>query len=389
MSPSRRRALPSGRVPALGALLLGLSLAAGAADPRYPVTAAQRQTAQEVAQAGVPLSELAPNAPDTHTVQRGDTLWAISKLFLKSPWRWPELWGMNLQQIRNPHLIYPGQVLVLERANGRATLRLAQQGQGAPNNTVKLEPSVRSELLPNGAVASIPLNLIGPFLNEAVVFSSDELANAPRVVATQEGHVMAQVGEHAYVRGDLGGQRDFRLFREATPLRDPSTHETLGYEARFVGTAELVRTGSEPADPKGVAVPDTVVITSSRLESLVGDRLAPVPPREITAYVPHAPNAPLEGQIVSTYGDGRMAGQNQVVAINRGARDGVERGYVLALWHAGETKVDPTDGKRTLMRLPDERDGTLFVFRVFDRVSYALILAVKEPVKAGGKFTQP
>ncbi|MDE2399077.1 MAG: peptidoglycan-binding protein, partial [Burkholderiales bacterium] len=288
-----------------------------------------------------------------------------------------------------PHLIYPGQVLVLERANGRATLRLAQQGQGAPNNTVKLEPSVRSELLPNGAVASIPLNLIGPFLNEAVVFSSDELANAPRVVATQEGHVMAQVGEHAYVRGDLGGQRDFRLFREATPLRDPSTHETLGYEARFVGTAELVRTGSEPADPKGVAVPDTVVITSSRLESLVGDRLAPVPPREITAYVPHAPNAPLEGQIVSTYGDGRMAGQNQVVAINRGARDGVERGYVLALWHAGETKVDPTDGKRTLMRLPDERDGTLFVFRVFDRVSYALIVAVKEPVKAGDKFTQP
>jgi LysM repeat protein len=136
------------------------------AGPRI-VTPEWRDTANRVAQAGVPLADLAPNAPDSHTVQRGDTLWGISTLFLKSPWRWPELWGMNLQQIRNPHLIYPGQVLVLEKKDGRATLRVATGGEGAPTNTVKLSPRVRAELLENGAIAAIPLHLIGPFLTEA------------------------------------------------------------------------------------------------------------------------------------------------------------------------------------------------------------------------------
>ena len=125
-----------------------------------------------------PLADLAPNAPDSHTVQPGDTLWAISSLFLKSPWRWPELWGMNLQQIRNPHLIYPGQVLVLEKRDGRATLRVATGGEGVPTNTVKLSPRVRSELLENGAIAAIPLSVIGPFLTEASVFDGDALDKA-------------------------------------------------------------------------------------------------------------------------------------------------------------------------------------------------------------------
>ena len=141
------------------ALALGMSVAAQAAN--LVVTPEQRSRAQQVAQQGVPLSELVENAPDSHTVQRGDTLWDISKLFLKSPWRWPELWGMNLDQIRNPHLIYPGQHLVLVKANGRATLRLADAGaQGVPpTNTVKLSPRVRSQVLASGAIASIPLNL--------------------------------------------------------------------------------------------------------------------------------------------------------------------------------------------------------------------------------------
>ncbi|HOM13815.1 MAG TPA: LysM peptidoglycan-binding domain-containing protein, partial [Rubrivivax sp.] len=140
-----------------GASLLGAQLAA--AEPNLPVTPQQRSTAQQVAQSGVPLSELAPGAPDAHTVQPGDTLWDISKLFLKSPWRWPELWGMNLDQVRNPHLIFPGQVLVLEKVGDRARLRVAQSGAGAPDNTVRLSPRVRSNLLDNGAIGSIPLHL--------------------------------------------------------------------------------------------------------------------------------------------------------------------------------------------------------------------------------------
>ena len=391
-------ATPLRAAPWLGLAAIGLALVAwtspALAQSNLPITPQQRATAQQVAQAGVPLSELAPNAPESHTVQRGDTLWGISSLFLKSPWRWPELWGMNLDQIRNPHLIYPGQMLVLEKVDGRARLRLGQAASGVPENTVKLSPRVRSELLDNGAIASIPLNLIGPFLNEAVVFDTNELATAPRIVATQEGRVMASRGETAYVRGDLGGARDFRLFRELKPLLDPITREVLGYEGRYVGTAERVRDGSEArgteARGDGVAVvPATFTVTNASLEAIVGDRLSPVPQQDLVAYVPRAPAAPVEGRIVSIYGDGLRAGQNQVVALNRGKRDGMERGHVLALWRAGANAVDTTSAQRTPMRLPDERHGLLFVFRVFDRVSYALIFSVRDPVRAGDRFTQP
>ena len=299
---------------------------------------------------------------------------------------------MNLEQIRNPHLIYPGQVLVLEKIDGRARLRLAQGPAGqAPTNTVRLSPRVRSELLDNGAIAAIPLNLIGPFLNEAVVFESNELDTAPRIVATQEGRVMVSRGETAYVRGDLAGARDFRLFRQLRPLQDPLTREVLGYEGRFVGTAEVVRAGDMVAGASGknVVVPATFTVTSTRLEAGVGDRLSPVPQQELVAYVPHPPAAPVDGRIVSIYGDGLRAGQNQVVALNRGKRDGIERGHVLALWRAGREAVDTTGAERVAMRLPDEQHGLLFVFRVFERVSYALILSVREPVSAGDRFTQP
>ncbi|MBK1612921.1 peptidoglycan-binding protein [Rubrivivax gelatinosus] len=360
------------------------------AAPNYPVTPDQRATAHQVAQAGVPLAELAPDAPQTHTVRPGDTLWDISKLFLKSPWRWPELWGMNLEQIRNPHLIYPGQLLVLVKRDGRAMLQVGQSLTADPQ-TVRLSPRVRAELLENGAIASIPLHLIGPFLNEAVVFDSNELELAPRIVATQEGRVLLSRGETAYVLGDLGGAREFRLFREAQPLRDPETREILGYEARYVGTAEYVRPGEERfgADGKPVTVPATFVVSTIRLEVGVGDRLSPVPQRELTAYAPHAPAAPIDGRIVSLYGDALSAGQNQIVALNKGRRDGLERGHVLALWRAGRADFDTTSGKKKPIQLPDERHGLLFVFSAFERVSYALIINVKDPVHPGDRFTAP
>ena len=386
----RRRSLL--RLASLAATGAGLCVGLGAPGnalaqtSRLPITPEWRDTAQRVAQAGVPLSDLAPNAPDSHTVRPGDTLWGISGLFLKSAWRWPELWGMNLNEIRNPHLIYPGQTLVLEKKDGRATLRLAGSSDGAPTNTVRLSPRVRSELLDNGAIAAIPLHLIGPFLTEAAVFNANELEAAPRIVATQEGRVMVSRGETAYVRGELGGARDFRLFRQLVPLLDPLTREVLGYEGRYVGTAEVTR-AAETGGP--VFVPATFRVTSTRLEAVVGDRLSPVPQQELVAYVPRAPANPIDGRIVSIYGDGLRAGQSQVVSINRGQRDGLERGHVLALWRSGQAAVDTTSGAKTPMRLPDERHGLLFVFRVFDRVSYALILNVQDPVRAGDRFTQP
>jgi hypothetical protein len=354
----------------------------------YPITSQQRSTAQRVAQDGVALSELAPNAPDSYTVKRRDTLWDISKLFLKTPWRWPELWGMNLDQIRNPHLIYPGQVLLLDRSGGRARLRV---GQALGDGSVKLSPRVRSSELSEDALSSIPFGLIEPFLNEAVIFQRNELESAPRIVATQEGRVILGRGDTAYVRGDLPGGNEYRIFREPKPLLDPTTHELLGYEAAYVGTAELMHQGETRVDASGKSeiVPATFKVSSVRQEAGVGDRLAQVPAREYTNYAPHAPQGRMEGQIVSLYGDALTAGQNQIVALNRGAADGMERGHVLALIRTGARVVDPTDPSRPIIKLPDERHGLLFVFKVFDRMSYALILSVKEPVKPGDRFSQP
>ena len=365
---------------------LGVSALAQAAD--FPVTSQQRGTAQKVAQDGVPLSELAPNAPDSYAVKSRDTLWAISKLFLKSPWRWPELWGMNMEQIRNPHLIYPGQVLYLDKTGGRARLRMGQQL--GPDGTGKLSPRVRATGLGDGSLASIPFNLIEPFLTEAVIFQTNELDQSPRIVATQAGRALLSRGDLAYVRGDLTGN-DYRIFREPKPLRDPTTREVLGYEATYVGAAEYTRQGETRVDANGKSeiVPATFTVTAIKQEAGVGDRLALVPSREFTNYSPHAPQSPIDGQIVSIYGDGLTAGQNQIVALNRGSAQGMERGHVLALLSNGERIADRTDPSRPLIKLPDERHGLLFVFRVFDRMSYALILSVKDPVQAGDRFTQP
>jgi hypothetical protein len=372
-----------------GVLAGTLQTSLARAEPNFPISSQQRGMAKQVAEAGVPLSELAANAPDSYTVKRGDTLWGISGLFLKSPWRWPELWGMNLEQIRNPHLIFPGQMLYLDRSNGRARLRLGTPLGGTGDE--KLSPRVREGNL-DDAISTVPLHLLEPFFNEAVIFdSSDELMKAPRVVATQEGRVLLSRGETAYVRGELGGRREWRLFREPKPLHDPSTHEVLGYEAQYVGILDMVREGVEGAGADGqpAPIPSTFSVSSIRQEASVGDRLAPVPPRDFNNMAPHAPRQDVGGQIASIYGEALTAGQSQIVSLNRGARDGLERGTVLALWRNGSTIRDVTVADKPLIKLPDERHGLLLVFRVFDRMSYALILNVKEPVKPGDRFTQP
>ncbi|WP_235533536.1 MULTISPECIES: LysM peptidoglycan-binding domain-containing protein [unclassified Roseateles] len=376
----------------LAACLTLATTAAWAQTSTLPITQEQRRTADEVASVGVPLSELAPNAPDQHTVQPGDTLWDISGLFLKSAWRWPELWGMNREQIRNPHLIYPGQVLMLVKVDGRARLQLAQgRGGSGTGDTVKLRPQMRVSAMDSSPIAAIPLHLIQPFLTDAVVFDTDALATAPRVVATQEGRVLVGKGDLAYARGDFGNGTDFRVFRTARTLRDPTTREILGYEAPYVGTAELIRSGENraTADGKTEIVPATIQVKQVKQEVGVGDRLAPAPQRNLERYVPHAPDKPMAGQIAAIYGDALNAGQNQIVALNRGKRDGVERGHVLALWRDGEAAVDKTMARAQAIKLPDERHGVLFVFEVYERVSYALIISVNEPVKPGDRFTQP
>jgi LysM repeat protein len=371
------------------AALVSTTLGVQARD--YPVTAQQRGTAQQVAQAGVALSDLAPNAPDIYTVKRGDTLWDISKLFLKTPWRWPELWGMNLTEIRNPHLIYPGQVLVLEKSGDRARLRMGQAVGGGEGATVKLSPRVRSEAAVE-PIATVALNLIAPFFQEVGVFNGDDLALAPRIVAGPDERVILGRGDNAYVMGTLASERQWSVFRNARQLVDPGTKEVLAYEARLLGSAEYARSGESRSGADGTTevVPATFRITGVRNEITAGDRLLPGPVMDPDInFVPRAPSQPISGRVVSVYGDSLIAGQNQIVAINRGRNAGVERGHVLAVLRDGRFVTDRADGKPTQVKLPDERHGLMLVFRVHERVSYALLLNVENPVRAGDKFEQP
>ena len=384
--------------------LLGASL--GLHAQNFPITANQRATADQVAQTGVALSELSPNAPDSYNVKRGDTLWAISGMFLKSPWRWPELWGMNLQDIRNPHRIYPGQQLYLDKSSGRAVLRTRQASAG---DTVRISPRTRAETLADASIPTLAPNMIEPFLAEPLIVDPDAFASAPRIVAAQEGRVLLSRGDRAYARGAFGSGTggkalsdargeplDYRVFRNAKPLKDPTTGVILGYEAQFVGKAELVRseTTREVLDKNGKLqseiVPATIDIVLAKEEMRVGDRLVPEPPRSSQSYVPHAPTSPMSGQIVSVYGSAvTFAAANQVVVVNRGIRDGLERGHVMAILKDGERLQDRTDSARPQIKLPNERNGLMMVFLTFEQLSYALVLQITDGVKVGDRFANP
>lgn len=379
-------------------------LAAGAAQVQnFPVTAQQRATANQVAQTGVALTELRPDAPQSYTIQSGDTLWSISGLFLKSPWRWPELWGMNLADIRNPHLIYPGQILYLDTANGRARLSTqANNGGGIP--TVRLSPRTRIDGLAGSALPTVQYHLIEPFLSEGIVVDDQSMNQAPRIVATQDGRVFLTRGDRAYVRSSSGDlmddptqkQKAYRIFRDTKPLKDPVTGEVLGFEAPYLGKALLARSeGVQASATQEVEAPTDVIpatfdVVDVKEEIRVGDRLLPEPPRQLLNYVPHAPANPVDARIVSIYGTGVVnAAQNQVVILNKGSLDGLENGHVLAILQSGARMVDKTDQALTNIKLPDERNGLLMVFRTFDKLSYGLVLDIVSGVKVGDRLVNP
>ena len=399
----------SGRFGRISIALSLLGTALGAHAQNFPITPDQKATASQVAQTGIPIGDLASNAPDSYTVKRGDTLWAISGMFLKTPWRWPELWGMNLQDIRNPHRIYPGQQLYLDKSNGRAVLRTRRASiDEPPDNTVRVSPRTRYESLADSSIPTLSANAIEPFLAEPMIVDAVAFAEAPRIVATQEGRVLLSHGDRAYARGvsgsgvgkplsDARGQPlNYRVFRNATPLKDPTTNAILGYEAQFVGKAELVRGEStrqvQDKDGKSQSqiVPATIDIVVAKEEMRVGDRLIAEPERTSQSYVPHAPATPISGQIVSVYGSAvTYASENQVVVVNRGTKDGLERGHVMAILKDGERLQDKTDSARPQMKLPNERNGLLMVFRTFDQLSYALVLQITDGVKVGDRFANP
>jgi hypothetical protein len=387
------------------AVLLTLALALAGAW-------AQQQTDQA---ASGNVLELAPGAPDSYTVQKGDTLWDIATKFLKEPWRWPQIWRLNKEQIRNPHLIYPGDVVRLDRAGPSLAVTPAAPAAAAPGAAPPppdVRPRVRSETLAAEAIPSIPLKVIEPFLTSPLVIEHDGLDGAPRIVATQEGRYNIGASSRAYVSG-LGDSKEslWQVYRRGIALVDPDTDETLGFEAIYLGSARLTRLGD----------PATVQILSSTQEITTGDRLVVAPQAQVFSFAPRAPAKQIRGRIISIYGGvtdartdyykraqgyygyretqqryGGETGNLAVVSINRGAKDGLEPGHVLAISRSTTIYNDRSTGPYYMgeprtrpFPLPEERYGLMMVFRVFENLSYALTLGVERQVAPGDFVTTP
>lgn len=339
-------------------------------SPRYPTATPDTPVRRTATKSDV----FVDSAPDTYTIVPGDTLWGIAGRFLKQPWRWPDIWQMNRDQIRNPHWIYPGQVIVLDRLTG--TMRLS--GGASANGTVKLSPQVRVEAARN-AIPSIPPEAIEPYLTQPLIVETATMTDAPRVVASRQ-RVVLGAGDIAYVAGITDPTVSiYQLFRPGRELRDPDTGQVVAFQSDYLGTAQITRVGN----------PATITITSSKMEINAGDRLVPATKPVVINYVPHAPAQPVAGRIISIYSGVASAGPSMVVAVNRGADDGLEVGTVLAIKTFGRTIVDRTNGVRENITLPEERKGLLFIFRVFNHVAYGLITSSGEPVSVGDSVTQP
>ena len=314
--------------------------------------------------------EMQDHHPDHYVVVKGDTLWGIAGKFLKDPWRWPEIWKLNAQQIKNPHWIYPGDLIVLDTTSGSPVLRLVK----GDTETVKLSPRVRAEPIEARAIPSIPPAEIGPFLSRPLVIAKDELDKSPYIIGTDDDRVILGSGNTAYVQaiGEGGGLR-WHIYRPGKALNEPDSEETLGYEAVYLGDAKATRFG-EPA---------TVEITKAVREINIGDRLVEAKEEVVNAYVPHAPEKNISGRVISAYGGVAEVGKGSTVTLNKGTRDGLEIGHVLALYRHGRS-IAPSDHDTSSpdpVKLPDERYGLVFVFRVFDRLSYALVMQSTRPVQ--------
>ncbi|MGS0743586.1 LysM peptidoglycan-binding domain-containing protein [Glaciimonas sp. GG7] len=353
------------------ALLLALVTGIGAA----PISSAQALDSASARCAFL------PNAPDQHVVVRGDTLWSISGRFLQNAWCWPQVWGLNREEIHNPHWIYPGQIVYFDRVAGK--LRLGTSTGGASDaDVVKLSPQMRTEGLGRDAISAIPADKIGAFLSQPLIIEDGELAGAPHIVAVQEGHVNLGRNDLAYVRGNLNGGTSFQAFRPGKQLKDPVTGKVIANEAVYLGSLKLERAGKAENEAS------TFRVVESKEEMGVGDRLVALPITQVLNYVPHAPTDNVNARIVSVYGGVTSAGQNEIVTINQGSADNIEIGNVLQLYRFGKIIPDPLDAKKPV-KLPDEQYGTLFIFRVFKHISYGLIMQVRDTVEVGDIARSP
>ncbi len=332
---------------------------AAPAEEEVTTTAMQPETDTEV-------TAIKRDYPDRYVVQKGDTLWDISAKFLKSPWLWPELWNIN-PKIRNPHLIYPGDVVVLHYVDGKPFLTLEGAGGVLPPpkgiETVKLSPRIHASNLEK-AITTIPRSAIDAFLYSHRVIGENELQHAPYIATTYEQHLIAGPGHRIYVRRfENPTATGYQIVRPGLVYKHPKTNEILGYEALNLGQAHLVKVGK----------PSTFTVSKAFQEILDGDYLLPLlSDRKSLYFLPKAPKNKVEGYIIAVVNGVTQIGQNNVVVLSLGAREGLEQGDVLDIYQGGITVRDRKANEP--VRLPDEKAGILMVFRVFEKTSYALVL---------------
>ena len=335
--------------------------------------------------------QLQENRPDRYTVQKGDTLWGIAGRFLKQPWRWPDIWRMNRDQIKNPHWIYPGDVIALDKLDGEWRLSVSRPA-------VRASPTVRINSLEAEAIPSIPAGDLAPYLTQPIITGPDGLPGAAKIIAAPNARVVRGEGDSVYaINVDEKSGTEWYIYRAGNVLRSYDSNEILGYEMRFLGTARVERFGEV----------SRMLITRAREEILINDLMVPAPREQLVNYVPHAPDSAVDGRVIELYSGGTEAGRGFIVALDRGAADGLEIGNVLAIYHIAGVIPDPRpyEGPDIMSKLsdqtkailpptrfldiPPERSGLLFVFRVFDRVAYAILLNTAEPVVVGDMVRKP
>ncbi|MDP2787730.1 MAG: LysM peptidoglycan-binding domain-containing protein [Pseudomonadota bacterium] len=345
---------------------------------------------------------LQDNPPDRHVVGKGDTLWDISEKFLKDPWKWPEVWGFNKEQIKNPHLIYPGDVVLLSMEGGRP--RLSLQSSGRFNETVKLSPSIRGEpiIIKEAGIPAIPVKAITPLLSKGGVGDPTDLVKAPMILGSSDARVMFGPGDRVYASKAEADIVDWRVVRLGQALKNPDNpKEVLAYEMIHIADART----ETPGDPQ------VVRILRTEQEVLERDRLVPAWKSEPPQYMPHAPEKPIQAKVVAALGGPLYAGTWMTLVLDKGTRDGLEDGHVLALFRAGRSVADPKciraekiaflagggrghaedckQDKNDKTALPETRNGLAFVYRVFNKVSYALVMKGIEPVTVGDIARNP
>ncbi len=345
---------------------------------------------------------LRDDAPDSYVVVKGDTLWDVSARFFKEPWKWPQIWGLNKDAIKNPHWIYPGDVIVLDR--NAATLKVvpgapvAGGGEAVvpppvpvpvpapterrepvpagelvarPEGAVRLKPRVRAGAGEHEAIPSIPYNDIKPFLDQTLVIDKGELDTAPVIVAGFEGRRLLSQNDIAYVKNlptDKG--LAWQVYRPGQQLVDPISEKVLGYEANYLGTARVEKFGDI----------STLRITTAVEEIYPGDRLVQVSDEFPQNFIPRAPDSEVSARVMKIVDGITMAGKQAVVIINQGRHEGIQNGHVLALYRKGE-KIKGAPFNSNDMELPNARYGLLFVFRTFENVSYGLVMQTRMPVE--------